>query len=159
VNWLYTNRRGMTFGIVLGAFLMALWPFFRQLHPTSRIGNTLVGMAVGAPMGLCVNCSTPVAHALYSAGARPETMLATMLSSPTLNVIVVSMSFALLPFSLAMVKLTTTLLVILVGVPLLTKGIDFKAGSAMWERAVEGETATWFDRFLAGKAAEEVSVD
>ena len=61
--------------------------------------NTLIGVAVGAPLGVCVNCSAPVAKGMHDGGARLETTLATMFSSPTLNIIVLTMLFSIFPYT------------------------------------------------------------
>jgi uncharacterized membrane protein YraQ (UPF0718 family) len=121
---MYTNRKGMSFGVIFGAILMTMLPFLNGLKLKSRLANSALGVVVGSPLGLCVNCSTPVAHGLYAAGARPETMLATMVSSPTLNVIVLSMLFAMFPSWLAVLKIGMTAGFILVGIPLLTRWLN-----------------------------------
>jgi uncharacterized membrane protein YraQ (UPF0718 family) len=120
-NWMWTNRKGMTFGVIFGAVLMTMLPFLNGLKFRSRFANSLLGIVMGSPLGLCVNCSTPVAHGLYAAGARPETMLAAMVSSPTLNVVVLTMLFALFPPWLAFLKIGTTVIFILVIIPLIMR--------------------------------------
>ncbi|PYS74617.1 MAG: hypothetical protein DMF69_01370 [Acidobacteria bacterium] len=121
---MYTNRKGMTFGVIFGAILMTMLPFLNGLNFKSRFANSVLGVVMGSPLGLCVNCSTPVAHGLYAAGARPETMLAAMVSSPTLNVIVLTMLFAMFPSWLAFLKIGTTAAFILIGIPLLTRWLN-----------------------------------
>ncbi len=44
-----------------------------------------------------VNCAVPIAQGIRAAGGRVETMLAVMVSSPTLNVIVLTMLLSLFP--------------------------------------------------------------
>ena len=70
-------------------------------------------MLFGAPLGVCVNCATPIAQGLYAAGARLETALATLISSPTLNIIVISMSFTLLPWPIATASVIGVFLLLL----------------------------------------------
>ena len=82
INWIDTNKRGMTFGIFLGAILLTLVKMLRRRSYSSAVGNTLLGIIMGAPLGVCVNCAAPVAKGLHHAGARLETTLATMISSP-----------------------------------------------------------------------------
>ena len=76
---------------------------------------------MGAPLGVCVNCASPVAVGLYAGGMRVETALAAMIASPTFNVIVLSMVLALLPFYLAAIKIALSLLIILIAIPLICK--------------------------------------
>ncbi|MDH3685433.1 MAG: FG-GAP-like repeat-containing protein [Myxococcales bacterium] len=132
-NWAYTNKRGMTFGVLFGAALMGVFSLLRKRSYKSSIANSALGIAVGAPLGVCVNCATPIAQGIHSAGARLETTLATMLSSPTLNIIVVTMLFALFPPYLIAIKLGLTLAFILVGIPILAHYIARHHGAELAE--------------------------
>ncbi len=120
-NWAKTNRKGMTFGVLFGAALMALFAVLRKRNFTSSIANSSLGIMIGAPLGVCVNCATPIAQGVHNAGARLETTLAMMLSSPTLNIIVVTMLIALFPPYFVVIKLGLTLAFILFGIPLLAR--------------------------------------
>jgi len=102
VNWLYTNWKGMTFGLLFAAAALTILGSVKHRSFKSPWLNTLSGMFIGAPLGVCVNCATPIAQGMYAAGARLETALATLVSSPTLNVIVLSMAFSLLPWEIAL---------------------------------------------------------
>ncbi len=123
INWLETNLEGMAFGLVIGACLLTLIGMIPARGHRNGFVNTLIGVAVGSPLGVCVNCSAPVAKGMHDGGARLETTLATMFSSPTLNVIVLSMLFAIFPLYLTVIKLVETLVFILVLVPLLSRWV------------------------------------
>lgn len=123
INWVETNLEGMAFGLVIGACFLTLIGMIRVRGHRNGFVNALIGVAVGSPLGVCVNCSAPVAKGLHDGGARLETTLATMFSSPTLNVIVLSMLFSIFPFYIIVIKLTQTLFLILVLVPLLSRWI------------------------------------
>ena len=112
VNWLYTNWKGMTFGLLFAAAALTILGSVKQRSFKSPWLNTLSGMFVGAPLGVCVNCATPIAQGMYAAGARLETALATLISSPTLNVIVLSMAFSLLPWEIALGNVGAVLLLL-----------------------------------------------
>ena len=73
---------------------------------------------------------------MHDGGARLETTLATMFSSPTLNVIVLSMLFALFPPYLIAVKLSLTLLFILFLVPLLSRFVFSRERAPTYDDAV-----------------------
>ena len=107
VNWLYTNRVGMSFGIGFGAALLTLLPMFARRRFQSSFANTVLGVAAGTPLGVCANCVAPIGRGLAQSGASPNTVLATMISSPTLNVIVLTMAFSLFPLRIAILKLVT----------------------------------------------------
>jgi uncharacterized membrane protein YraQ (UPF0718 family) len=110
VNWLYTNWKGMTFGLLFAAIALTILGSVSHRSFKRPWLNTLSGMFVGAPLGVCVNCATPIAQGMYAAGARLETALATLISSPTLNAIVLSMTFTLLPWEIALGNVVVVLL-------------------------------------------------
>lgn len=129
VNWIYTNWKGMTFGVLFAACALTLLGLIERRGFNNRFANAALGAAIGTPLGVCVNCAAPIARGLHSAGMRLETTLSALVASPTLNVIVVSMSFALLPLHLATLKVAGALAFVLIGVPILTrilhpKGLD-----------------------------------
>lgn len=127
INWCYTNKQGMTFGVLFAAVLMTLVPLLKTRNIQNRYLHSALGMIIGSPLGVCVNCATPIAQGLMSAGGRVETALAAMMSSPTLNVIVLTMLFAFFPFHLALIKIGLTVLFILVGIPLIIRLLPISA--------------------------------
>jgi hypothetical protein len=100
-----------------------LLPLLPRRRFQSAAANTLLGAATGVPLGVCANCVAPIGQGLYQAGAGPSTVLATMISSPTLNVVVLAMLFALFPFPVALVRLLVPIVLIAL-VPWLTGGVQ-----------------------------------
>ncbi|MBG87486.1 MAG: hypothetical protein CMO80_11380 [Verrucomicrobiales bacterium] len=121
VNWMETNKKGMAFGLVFAACLLTILSFIENSSFTGLMANTFKGFLIGAPLGLCVNCAAPVAFGLQKGGSKPETALGAMLSSPSMNVIVIGMMFSLLPWYVAALKLVASLILIFAFVPLLVK--------------------------------------
>lgn len=121
INWLATNRQGMTFGVLMAAAFLTLFRLLADRRPKGRFTSTLVGVLLGAQLGVCVNCAAPIARGMHAAGARLETSLATMISSPTLNVIVITMMVALFPPYMVAMKLGLSLLFLLLVLPLLSR--------------------------------------
>jgi uncharacterized membrane protein YraQ (UPF0718 family) len=121
VNWMKTNERGMTFGVLFGAAFLTLLGYLRRHSFRNGFANSALGMAVGAPLGVCVNCAAPIAKGLYSGGLRAESTLSAMVASPTLNVVVLTMLFSILPFYMAVTKIALSLIVILLVVPVLCR--------------------------------------
>ena len=121
INWVLTNRQGMTFGILIAAGFMTLLSLLQRRSFKSHFGNTVLGLFIGMPLGVCVNCAAPIARGLHESGTRLETTLVTMISSPTLNIIVLTMLFSLLPIYMAITKVAMTLFFLLVMVPLLAR--------------------------------------
>ena len=120
-NWLHTNRQGMFFGILMGAIFLTLMRYLQRMSFKSGFLNSVLGMFLGAPLGVCVNCAAPIAKGLYSGGARAETMLSAMLASPTLNIVVLTMLFSILPFYMAITKVMLCIAVILIVVPIICR--------------------------------------
>ncbi|MGJ3230786.1 MAG: FG-GAP-like repeat-containing protein [Oceanicaulis sp.] len=123
VNWVKTNQKGMTFGVLFAAAFLTLLGYMRRRSFSGPFANSLYGMFLGAPLGVCVNCAAPIAKGLYSGGSRAETTLAAMVASPTLNIVVLTMAFSLLPFYIAVAKIVLSLAVILIAVPILCRFI------------------------------------
>ncbi|VVS97062.1 FG-GAP-like repeat-containing protein [Erythrobacter sp. EC-HK427] len=123
INWIVTNIKGMTFGVLFGSMALTLLSLIQRRSFKNGFANSALGAVIGAPLGVCVNCAVPIAMGLHAGRLRLETTLSAMLASPTLNVIVVTMSFALLPVQVAAVKLLAALTMVLVGVPLLCRFI------------------------------------
>ena len=97
VNWIYTNIKGMSFGVLFGAGALTLLSLIKKRAFKSSFANSALGVVIGAPLGVCVNCAAPIALGLHAGRMRLETTLSALVASPTLNIIVVTMSFALLP--------------------------------------------------------------
>lgn len=121
INWIETNRNGMTFGVLFAAALMLLFSLLENLKFKHPFLNSLIGMFIGFPLGVCVNCAAPIAQGVYKGGGRAETALSMMISSPTLNIVVLTMTFTIFPFYMALLKVLLSLAVILIGVPIITK--------------------------------------
>lgn len=119
VNWLWSMRIGMTFGLAMGALLHTLFGFYPPKLTDNIYLNTLKGIAIGAPAGVCVNCAVPVACGITRGKNKIETALGFMFSSPTLNFLVVSMVFASLPLAFGLIHYSLIALMLLVIVPLL----------------------------------------
>jgi len=121
INWIKTNKNGMTFGVLFGAAFLTLIRYLPVRSFRGRYANSALGMAIGAPLGVCVNCAAPIAKGMYSAGARAETTLSAMIASPTLNIVVLTMAFSLFPIEIAVAKLALSIFVILIVVPMVIR--------------------------------------
>ncbi len=121
LNWYETNWRGMFFGLVLAGGFLALLNHLPKRPSSKPFVNSFFGMLTGTPLGVCVNCVAPIAKGIYEAGSKMETALAVMFSSPTLNVVVLTMLFSIFPFYMAIAKLASTFFLILVVIPLISK--------------------------------------
>ena len=129
VNWLQANEIGMTFGFFFGAAALTFLAMLPRRRTKNRYVNALIGVVAGAPLGVCANCIAPIARGLYGSGMSTESVLAAMFSSPTLNVIVLAMAFALFPLPIVGLKLATVALLILVVAPI-AGGRKFETAAA-----------------------------
>jgi len=121
INWLDTNKKGMAFGLLLGAAFLTLLGYVQQRSFKSGFANSLLGLFIGAPLGVCVNCAAPIAKGLYAAGMRAETTLSAMIASPTLNIVVFTIMLSLLPLYMVAAKIALSLFVILIAVPIICR--------------------------------------
>jgi uncharacterized membrane protein YraQ (UPF0718 family) len=121
VNWLAANRVGMTFGFLFAAGVLSLLPSSRLNRSNNRYKNVPPpGTLRGVPLAVCSNCVAPIGQGLYEPGSSQESTLATMLTSPTLNVIVLALLFTLFPVQLALLKIGLTLALLFLVLPHLT---------------------------------------
>ena len=118
LNWAYTNKQGMIFGVLFATAIMTLLKLLNHRQLKGRFSNTLLGVSIGAPLGVCVNCAVPIAMGANRSGARTETTLAILMSSPSLNMVVLGMIFSIFPFWLAGLKIGLTLAFIMFAIPL-----------------------------------------
>jgi uncharacterized membrane protein YraQ (UPF0718 family) len=152
LNWLNANRIGMTFGFFFGAAALTFLSTLRVRRTRSPYLNALIGLGAGMPLGVCANCVAPIGRGFYASGMSTESVLATMFSSPTLNMVVLAMTFALFPLPIAALKLATTLLLILVFAPLV--GARYAAAEPSIACPIEFTVAENWPRALwsAGKS-------
>ncbi len=120
-NWIKTNQRGMTFGILFAAAFLTLLGYVRKHGFRNGFSNSAMGLVIGAPLGVCVNCAAPIARGLYSGGARAESTLSAMIASPTLNIVVLTMLFSIFPFYMAVTKIALSVVMILIAVPVICR--------------------------------------
>jgi len=116
INWTYSNRQGMTFGLVFAALFRTVFTYLKWRPSRHPLLNTLLGMSIGAPLGVCVNCAAPVFRGVL-VNQEKEMALSLMMSSPTLNYVVLSMTFALFPLDVAILKVLFTLTALFVVIP------------------------------------------
>lgn len=149
VNWLQANEIGMTFGFFFGAAALTLLATIPRRRFSSPYLNSLLGITVGMPLGVCANCVAPIGRGLYASGMSAESTLAAMFSSPTLNVVVLAMAFSLFPLPIVGLKLATMLAMMFVFAPLVAGKIRAKEAAPADATGVPGcvidlpETANW----------------
>lgn len=123
-NWIETNARGMTFGVIFGSGLLVLLGqtnWIREQRQRSKASSLLGGVLMGAPLGVCTNCAAPIGLSMYRSGVRLETVLAMMVASPALNPIGLVIVFSVFPLSMALLKLASVIILVLIGIPLLIR--------------------------------------
>jgi uncharacterized membrane protein YraQ (UPF0718 family) len=135
VEWGLTNRQGMTYGLLLAAGMLTLLPLLRR-SGGGKLAGAVRGMLVGTPLGVCVNCAAPIAQGMLKGGARVETALATLFSSPIFNVIVLGIVLTIFPWYLAALKILSGLFIVLVIAPWLAR----LAERPGWTRVVQAPT-------------------
>lgn len=131
INWAYTNWQGMTFGFLLAAAVLTLFSYFSfQLNSgarNSQFKQAAIGGVLGTPLGVCANCSTPISFGLYRTGLPVPTALAMLSSSPSFNIIVMTMALSLLPLELVIIKSLFVLFYILLVIPFFSRLFSVRA--------------------------------
>jgi uncharacterized membrane protein YraQ (UPF0718 family) len=56
------------------------------------------------PLGVFSNCIAPIARGLYAAGISPEWVLAAMFASPAVNMVVLAITFVVVPTATGLVE-------------------------------------------------------
>ena len=138
LNWCDTNLNGMVFGMLLGAFFLSLFQSLTFSRRQNNFTQALMGLGLGTPLGVCVNCAAPMMVGLLGS-SRVTMALAAMLASPVFNIVVVSMSFSLFPAELVVAKLSFNFLLILLVLPLFVKAAPNLDGKA---KEISSDTST-----------------
>lgn len=133
LNWAYTNWQGMTFGFLFAAAVLTLISFLSINLPKVADGRNpykqaFIGALLGTPLGVCANCSTPIAFGLYRGGLPTPTALSMLSSSPSFNFIVVAMSLSLLPIELVAIKYILIVFFVLLVIPFLSARFHGEGG-------------------------------
>ena len=68
INWLQANEIGMTFGFFFGAAALMVLATLPRRRTGNAYVNSLLGAAVGMPLGVCANCVAPIGRGLYASG-------------------------------------------------------------------------------------------
>ena len=129
LNWSHSNKQGMLYGLVVGGLFFNLGKYIRIKPTLHSKWEPLIGLLIGAPLGVCVNCAAPIMVGLANS-KRPILAVSLMLSSPSLNIIAISMTYSHFGLEITLTKILFTLFVILALVPLafkffVPKGFEF----------------------------------
>jgi uncharacterized membrane protein YraQ (UPF0718 family) len=124
VNWLDSMKIGMTFGVLFGALLHTYLRYYPLRIGKNLYLNSLKGALVGAPAGVCANCSVPMACGVTRGNGRVEVALGFLFSSPNFNPVVVAMTFIALPLAMSVTKYIILSVVILGVVPALISWLE-----------------------------------
>lgn len=124
INWVNANTTGMRFAILFAALVMTLFTFIRFKEGKNPFINSVKGAAMGTPLGVCANCVAPIGKSMFESGFKTETTLSAMISSPTMNIVILSMVLSMFPLKMAIIKIALNVLLILVVMPFLAKNSD-----------------------------------
>ena len=118
-NWAFTNLKGMLAGLLIAAGLLTA--FEGKFHDGSapKPFKTMLGALAGVPLGLCANCAAPVGLGFLDRGFSKRFVYAFTISSPSLNLISISLLITLLPLPYVVLKLFFTFLLVFVLLPFL----------------------------------------
>jgi len=117
INWLYTNYQGMTFGLLLSSILFSILQLINIQKIKSTFLKSLFGTILGIPMGVCANCAAPISMSMKKGSINDLTSITLAVSSPSLNLIVLSLMLQILPTNFLIGKIIFTLFLIFIILP------------------------------------------
>lgn len=129
INWIETNIKGMSFGILFAAGILSLmqqWQWLRLQSYKEGIIGSIAGTLFGFPLGVCSNCTAPIGLSLKKSGASSTSAIATMIASPTLNPVGLTVILMLFPTYIATARILFPLFLLLVILPVLAKILKLK---------------------------------
>ncbi|MFP4312879.1 MAG: FG-GAP-like repeat-containing protein [Alphaproteobacteria bacterium] len=118
INWADTNKKGMSFAFVAGAFFLSIIPLLKKPRTGNGFIDSLTGLVFGTPLGVCANCAAPIAQSALKAGSSVQFALAMLIASPTMNIVVLMMALTLFPLYLVALKIALTVFFIIILIPL-----------------------------------------
>lgn len=120
INWIMANIRGMSFGMLFGSCILLLLrqcPSLRRQLRYNGFRGISAGILLGLPLGVCTNCATPIGVSMFKSGVKLEVVLATLITSPTLNPIGLILLFSLFSTSMVISRLIATAIIFIVAIP------------------------------------------
>ncbi len=150
VNWSYTNMKGMTFGLLFASCFLVIINILglKRYQTKNKFLGSLIGLFIGTPLGVCVNCVTPIGKSMQKGGMNEETVLGTVHSSPTLNIVVLSMLFSMFPFYFGALKIAFTLFHILIIVPILCY-VFLPKSQKVESQKISWDEQSWKEAFVS----------
>ena len=151
LNWIFANWRGMSFGVVMGAAFLSFFRISNVKGSSNRYVNSFYGMITGIPLGVCSNCVAPIMKGTFEGKGKMEYSLATMFSSPMLNIVVLVILFSTFPIAMALLNVMAVLFLVLVIVPIFSaKRSDNIALPDFCElNVVNNDKLGWLEEFLS----------
>ena len=112
-NWIMNHKNSMIFGLIIGGLVISLFKNFKFEKNRYSWINFLFSKLVATPLGACLK------------GAKNkrkiDAYLSMIVSSQSLNICIISLSFSMFPFYLAIIKLVFTFSIVFFLIPLISK--------------------------------------
>jgi len=139
INYLAIVWPALVFGVLIAGLVRAFVTpgGIAALFGSGTLRQQLVGGVAGMPLMLCSCCVTPVFSSVYASGARLGSSLALMLSSPSLNIAALLLTFLVFPRDMAFARTAMAALAVFV-VPVL---IEQLAGDTLYSRALRASAS------------------
>lgn len=129
IDWLDTNKIGMSFGFLFSAAILVLLEQSAKLRRSAtRTGfrGVMSGLLLGMPLGVCTNCATPVALGLKKSGVSDDASFATLIASPSLNPIGLLMIYLIFPAQVWLIRLLIIMGFLFFILPFLTRRLGLQ---------------------------------
>ncbi len=107
INYLNTTWETTLAALLIAGTLQTFLhaPLLRLLKTQAGWRAYFAGVALGIPNLLCTCCAAPLFAGLYKKGTPLGTALATFITAPSLNLLVLILAVAFLPFPLALARI------------------------------------------------------
>lgn len=144
INYLNTTWETTLAALLIAGTLQTFLhaPLLRFLKEQTGWRAYFAGVAFGIPNLLCTCCAAPLFASLYKKGAPLGTALATFVTAPSLNLLVLVLSLAFLPLPLAVARITLGLVAAL-AIPYLAARLSDAPPPPAVILAEEEEFAGW----------------
>lgn len=122
VNWLVEKKFHIASGLFIGAALLTMIHYISQRDEENGVLGAIRDFIRSTPLGLHVGDKNFVPDA----GTRMKRALSVAFCAHTLNIVAFTMIISLFPFNIVLLKIISTLLMIYIFVPAVTKNELFK---------------------------------
>ena len=153
-NFWEANATGMTFAIIIGGAALSLvlsYKKFGKLLELKGVKGATIGSIIGMPLNMCANCSAVTSVSLTSQGGSAEATLGVIMGGALLNFIGLVTMFGLFNPAVVISRIVSSILMITVVVPFVSKLVKEKAQAPVLQPAAFNQISCFFPEKSIGQ--------